>query len=104
MTKMYYITYILKNKVWYIIGNPSEASEDMYELFISDSGSNIHTVRVIKNSTLQTYGKNNIIDKIKEFIDVVLREIYQPKQYRYLGGVIRIDRKKKQEYIQYFKA
>jgi hypothetical protein len=92
----------------------------MYELFISDSGSDIHAVRVIKNSTLQTYGKNNIIDKIKDFIDVVLkepythkikildvhvnREIYQPKQYRYLGGVIRIDRKKKQEYIQYFKA
>jgi hypothetical protein len=110
----------IKYKVWYIIDNPSEASEDMYELFISDSGSDIHTVRVIKNSTLQTYGKNNIIDKIKEFIDVVLkepythkikildvhvnREIYQPKQYRYLGGVIRIDRKKKQEYIQYFKA
>jgi hypothetical protein len=57
------------------------------------------------NSTLQTYGKNNIIDKIKEFIDIILRqpythkikildvhvnrEIYQPKQYRYLGGIKR---------------
>jgi hypothetical protein len=87
---------------------------------ISDLGSDIHTEWVIKNSTLQTYGKNNIIDKIKDFIDVVLKEtythkikildvhvnkeIYQPKQYRYLGGEIRIDRKKNQDYIQYFKA
>jgi hypothetical protein len=69
----------IKYKVWYIIDNPSEASEDMYELFISDLGSDIHTVRVIKNSTLQTYGKNNIIDKIKEFIDVVLKEPYTHK-------------------------
>ena len=82
----------------------------MYELFISDSGSDIHTEWKKINSTLQTYGKNNIIDKIKEFIDVVLKEpythkikildvhvnkeIYQPKQYRYLGGEIRIDKRR----------
>ncbi len=63
----------------------------------------IHTEWEIKNNTLQTYGKNNIIDKIKEFIDVVLkepythkikildvhvnREIYQPKQYRYFDQI-----------------
>ena len=91
-------------------------------------GSDIHTEWVIKNSTLQTYGKNNIIDKIKEFIDVALKEpythkikildvhvnkeIYQPKQYRYLGGMTRTkyykiidkDYMAYKEYIQYFKA
>ena len=85
-------------------------------------GDDIHTEWVIKNSTLQTYGKNDIIDKIKEFIDVVLkepythkikildvhvnREIYQPKQYRYLGGIHRTKYYKNdyKELIQYFKA
>jgi hypothetical protein len=50
---------------------------------------------------IQAYGKTTIIDEIKEFIDVSMsasytykiktlylhanKEIYQPKQYRYLG-------------------
>ena len=69
--------------------------------------------------TFNEFVNEGIIDKIKDFLEIALsnpythkikildvhvnREIYQPKQYRYLGGVIRIDRKKKQEYIQYLK-
>ena len=34
----------------------------------------------------------------------VNKEIYQPKQYRYLGGEIRFDILKKEGYIKYFKA
>ncbi len=34
----------------------------------------------------------------------VNKEIYQPKQYRYLEGINRYDRKKDKDYIQYFKA
>ena len=110
----------IKYKVWYIISDPSEAKEGKYELFIGDLGGEIHTEWRINNSTLQTYGKNNIIDKIKEFIDIILRqpythkikildvhvnrEIYQPKQYRYLGGLNRYDVKKNKDYVQYFKA
>ncbi len=67
----------------------------------------IHTEWQIHNYTLQTYEKNNLIDKIKEFIEMALsnpythkikildvhvnKEIYQPKQYRYLGGLKRYD-------------
>ncbi len=52
--------------------------------------------------TLQAYGKYNILDEFKEFIDATMREIYvykieildvhvnreiyQPRQYRYLGA------------------
>jgi len=95
----------LKYKVWFILNNPKEAEEGKYKLFIGDLGVEIHTEWKINNSTLQTYGKNNIIDKIKDFIELVLtqpythkikildvhvnKEIYQPKQYRYLGGINR---------------
>ena len=42
--------------------------------------------------------------KVK-ILDVhVNKEIYQPKQYRYLGGIIRYDEKTHNEYIKYFKA
>ena len=42
--------------------------------------------------------------KIK-ILDVhVNKEIYQPKQYRYLGGIIRYSDKTHNEYIKYFKA
>jgi hypothetical protein len=34
----------------------------------------------------------------------VNKEIYQPKQYRYLGGLKRYDLKKNKDYVQYFKA
>ena len=79
-------------------------------MFIGDGDIEIHTEWHIKNSTLQTYGKNNIINNIKDFIEMALsnpythkikildvhvnREIYQPKQYRYLGGIKRFDLKK----------
>ena len=71
----------VKYKVWYIISNPDEATKDRYKLFISDLGSDIHTVWGIKISTLQTYGKNNIFDKIKEFIDVVKNHINTKLKY-----------------------
>jgi len=108
----------VKIKGWYDVGGPSE--KDNYKLFIGDTGVEIHTEWQIHNYTLQTYGKNNIIDKIKEFIEMALsnpythkikildvhvnKEIYQPKQYRYLGGLKRYDVKKNKGYIQYFKA
>ena len=44
------------------MGGPSE--KDNYKLFINDDGTKIHTEWEIINHTLQTYGKNNIIDKI----------------------------------------
>ena len=84
-------------------------------MFIGDLDSEIHTEWKINNNTLQAYGKNNIIDKIKFFIEIALsnpythkikmldvhvnKEIYQPKQYRYLGGITRFDKKKNQHYI-----
>ena len=116
----------VKYKVWFIIDEPSE--KDNYKLFIGDGNIEIHTLWEINNHTLQTYGKNNIIDKIKDFLEIALsnpytrkitvldvhvnKEIYQPKQYRYLGGIKRtkyikgkdgriVDYK---DYIQYFKA
>ena len=92
----------IKYKVWFIIDGPSE---DNYKLFIGDGDTEIHTEWKINYNTLQAYGKNNIIDKIKYFIDIALsnpythkikmldvhvnKEIYQPKQYRYLGGIKR---------------
>ncbi len=57
----------IKYKVWFIISDPSEVEEEKYELFIGDLGGEIHTEWKINNNTLQTYGKNNIIDKIKKF-------------------------------------
>ena len=116
----------IKYKVWFIIDGPSE--KDNYKLFIGDGNIEIHTLWEINNHTLQTYGKNNIIDKIKDFLEIALsnpythkikvldvhvnKEIYQPKQYRYLGAIKRtkyikgkdgriVDYK---DYIQYFKA
>jgi hypothetical protein len=42
--------------------------------------------------------------KIK-ILDVhVYKEIYQPKQYRYLGGLNRYDFKKNKDYVRCFKA
>jgi len=89
-------------------------------LFISDLGAEIHTEWKINQCTLQAYGKNNIIEEIRNFIEISLqnsythkieildvhvnKEIYQPKQYRYLGGLQRYDIKKNKDYIQYFKA
>jgi hypothetical protein len=91
-----------------------------YELFISDLGDEIHTEWKINQCTLQTYGKNNIIEEIRSFIETSLstpythkieildvhvnKEIYQPKQYRYLGGLQRYNVKKNKDHIQYFKA
>ena len=108
----------IKYKAWYITDRPSD--NDNYKLFIGDTGDEIHTEWKINNSTLQTYGKNNIIDKIKDFIELALsnpythkikmldvhvnKEIYQPKQYRYLGGITRFNTLLNKDYIQYFKA
>ncbi len=67
----------VKYKVWFIIDNPSENHN--YKLFINDNGAEIHTEWEIKNHTLQTYGKNNIIDKINDFIEIVLTNPYTHK-------------------------
>ena len=98
----------IKYKVWYII---DYIADENSKVFISETGAEILTEWKIKNNTLQTYGKNNIIDKIKDFIELTLtnpythkikvldvhvnKEIYQPKQYRYLGGIKKFDLKKK---------
>ena len=92
----------IKYKVWYIINEPAE-KKDNYELFIDNTGIKIHTVWEIKNATLHVYGKNTIIEEMKFFIQTVIgntytyktkildvhvnKEVYQPKQYRYLGAV-----------------
>jgi hypothetical protein len=34
----------------------------------------------------------------------VNKEIYQPKQYRYLGGIKSYDKKKVKDYVEYYKA
>ncbi len=93
---------------WYIIN--CESDETNYQLFKSDTGSDIHTLWLIKQFTLQAYGKNNIIEEIRQFIETSLnnlythkieildvhvnKEIYQPKQYRFLGGIRRYDTRK----------
>ena len=48
-------------------------------MFINDTGAEIHTVWKINNHTLQTYGKNNIIDKIKDFLEIALSNPYTYK-------------------------
>ena len=98
----------VKFKGWYITN--SESDKPNYELFKSDLGADIHTEWKINQCTLQAYGKNNIIEEIRQFIETSLnnlythkieildvhvnKEIYQPKQYRYLGGISRYDIKK----------
>ena len=64
----------IKYKAWYITDRLSE--KDNYKLFIGDTGDEIHTEWKINNSTLQTYGINNIIDKIKDFIELALSNPY----------------------------
>ena len=107
----------IKSKIWNILEKKNDVPN--YELFTYDIEGDIHTVWNIGQNTVQTYGKNNIIDEIKKYIDVILdhpythkieildvhvnKEIYQPKQYRYEGG-LRRETKKSVEYIQYFKA
>ena len=115
----------IKSKIWNII--EVKVDKPNYELFKSDdNGDDVHTLWGIFQHTVQTYGKNNIIDEIKKYIDALLsnpytlkveildvhvnKEIYQPKQYRYEGGIRRTKWFEKngdldyKEYIQYFKA
>ncbi len=95
---------------WWGRGSKRGSEKINYKLFINDDGAEIHTEWEIKSNTLQTYGKNNIIDKFKDFIEIALsnpytykiktldvhvnKEIFQPKQYRYLGGITRFDKRK----------
>ena len=92
----------IKFKGWYIFENitAEKLASPRYKLFISDLGQEIHTMWQINQYTLQAYGKNNIIEEIRSFIENALsnpythkieildvhvnKEIYQPKQYRYL--------------------
>ena len=92
----------IKYKVWFIISKPTE-KKDNYELFKDKEGIETHTIWEIKNSSLHIYGKNNIIEEIKYFIQTIIdnaythkikildvhvnKEVYQPKQYRYLGAI-----------------
>jgi hypothetical protein len=108
----------VKFKGWYIINN--NTYDKNYQAFESDLGNIIHTEWSINQCTLQAYGKNNIIEEIRQFIETSLsmpythkieildvhvnKEIYQPKQYRYLGGIKRYDKKKVKDYIEYYKA
>ena len=111
-----YNTYI-KYKTWNIIDKATPEHKH-YKLFINSINEEIHTLWRIEHSTLQSYGKKNIINEIQQFIELILKntythkikildvhvnkEIYQPKQYRYLGG--RRSLNKKEGYIKYFKA
>ena len=109
----------LKYKVWFF-WDEDKPTEPNYKLFVNNLGEDVHTLWYIKQCTLQSYGKNNIINEIKEFVDFtfkqpytykikildvhVNKEVYEPKQYRYLGGIIRYSEKTHNEYIKYFKA
>ena len=110
----------VKFKVWNIVTGKEEKQSKFNDTFVMGDGTVIVAKWSIANITLSVYGKNNIIDEIKEFIDVsmsegyvhkikildvhVNKEIYQPKQYRYLGAVHKYDIEKSKNYIKYFKA
>jgi hypothetical protein len=114
-----YVNYKVWNNFELIDESDERLKKKNYELFSNDN-IEIHTLWFIKQATLQAYGKNNIIDEIKHFIEIILgnpythqikildvhvnKEIYQPKQYRYLGGLKRFDKNNVKDYIQYFKA
>ena len=66
-----------KFKGWYIIN--SETNHKNYKLFISDLGAEIHTEWKINQCTLQAYGKNNIIEEIRSFIESSLQNSYTHK-------------------------
>ena len=67
----------VKFKGWYIINGKSDAKN--YQLFIGDSGDEIHTEWKINQYTIQTYGKNNIIEEIKHLIEIALSNPYTQK-------------------------
>jgi hypothetical protein len=115
-----YLVYI-KFKIWNAVtDNEEKKTMKNTGLITLSDGSVVMTQWKINQVTLQAYGKNNILDEIKEFIDVTMREIYvykieildvhvnreiyQPKQYRYLGAENYYDKKKDESYIKYFKA
>ena len=110
----------LKYKEWFIISGEDTRPTERDEIISIIPGTYILVRWELKNSTIQAYGKTNIIDEIKSFIDVTMsasytykikildvhvnKEIYQPKQYRYLGAKKSYDEKKHKSYIKYFKA
>ncbi len=55
-----YIIYV-KFKGWYIINSESDGNN--YQLFESDLGADIHSLWLIKQITLQTYGKKKLLKK-----------------------------------------
>jgi hypothetical protein len=67
----------VKFKGWYIIN--SESDKTNYQVFESDLGADIRTLWLIKQITLQTYGKNNIIEEIRQFIGTSLNNPYTHK-------------------------
>ena len=110
----------LKYKEWFIISGEDTRPTERDEIMSIIPGTYILVRWELKNSTIQAYGKTNIIDEIKSFIDVTMsasytykikildvhvnKEIYQPKQYRYLGAKKSYDAMKHKSYIKYFKA
>jgi hypothetical protein len=88
----------------------------IYQTFVLDSNPNSQYFRITEFKESFTGGKNGFLiegsEHLKESTDIkieildvhVNKDIYQPKQYRYLGGITRFDKKKNQHYIQYFKA
>ena len=92
----------LKYKTWFIITGEDTRPTERDEIISIIPGTYILVRWELQNSTIQAYGKTNIIDEIKSFIDVTMsasytykikildvhvnKEIYQPKQYRYLGA------------------
>jgi hypothetical protein len=110
----------LKYKTWFIITGEDTRPTERDEIISIIPGTYILVRWELQNSTIQAYGKTNIIDEIKSFIDVTMsasytykikildvhvnKEIYQPKQYRYLGAKKSYDALKHKSYIKYFKA
>jgi hypothetical protein len=84
------------------INNTDEDTQNV-RFFTNNVGQEIATTWKMSHGTIHVNDKSNIQDKVKEYIEVTLdhqyiykvsieeihvnKEIYQPKQYRYIGGV-----------------
>ena len=114
-----YLVYV-KFKIWNVVTDKEARPGKNTDFLTLNDGSVVVTQWKINQVTIQVYGKKNIIDEIKDFIDVTMseiyvqkieildvhvnREIYQPQQYRYLGAERNYNVKKDENYIKYYKA
>jgi hypothetical protein len=70
-----YLVYI-KFKIWNAVTDKEAKPGKNTDLLTLNDGSVVVTQWKINQVTIQVYGKKNIIDEIKDFIDVTMSEIY----------------------------